>query len=210
MRDKFHFHRREDEWELKSNKGFVQRRWCRREGCGAENRGDRKRKRKKEREKKEPFEHTRKANKLEDKARRVGSSSIWKQCQQWAHLATGQKHTKHSINWWTQLQEKYRNKGSTVEQDINVRLALKIQQPGQEELTFHGAVVCTVTERHRDQDTSSRALWLGLLRETWGKLEAVYLGTWPNSICFGFRQTERQFETEADSFWLQGLTLQWH
>ena len=29
MRDKFHFNLREDGWELKSKKGFLEERWCR-------------------------------------------------------------------------------------------------------------------------------------------------------------------------------------
>lgn len=66
MRDKFHFNLREDKWELKSKKDFVKGRCGRERGYGARNRGDWRREEKKDRKK--PFEHTRKANELEDKA----------------------------------------------------------------------------------------------------------------------------------------------
>lgn len=65
MRDKFHFNPREDGWELKSKKGFLEERWCRGES-DIEHREGMIRKEKKKRQ--EPFQHTRKANELEDKA----------------------------------------------------------------------------------------------------------------------------------------------
>lgn len=132
MRDKFHFNPREDEWELKSKKGFVKRRWWRRERgvdhrkgmIGKEEEDEKKRNRK---GKRSLFNTLGKQMSWKTKHRKVRSCRLRKPCQQWAHLAMEQKHThkKLSVNWWTQSQKKYRNKDFIVDQNINVQAGTK-------------------------------------------------------------------------------------
>lgn len=126
MRDKFHFNLREDGWELKSKKGFLEERWCRGKSDIEHRKGMIRNEEKKKKKRQEPFQHTRKANELEDKAQKSQELLILKRCQQWAHLAMEQKHAhththKLDVNCWTQSQKKYRNTDSIVDQNINVR-----------------------------------------------------------------------------------------
>ena len=90
MRDKFHFNLREDGWELKSKKGFLEKGDAEERAILNTERGWLEMRKKKKRQ--EPFQHTRKANELEDKAQKSQELQILKRCQQWAHLAMEQKH----------------------------------------------------------------------------------------------------------------------
>lgn len=77
MRDKFHFNPRGDGWELKE--GFLGER-----RCGGRSDIEH-RKRMRGREKKGLFQHTRKANELEDKAYKSQELQYPMRCQQGAH-----------------------------------------------------------------------------------------------------------------------------
>lgn len=106
MRDKFHFNPREDGWELKSKTGFLKERWCRGKSSIEHSKGMIG----KEKKRKEPFQHTRKANELEDKAYKSQKLQNPKRCQQWAHLAMEQTRT-HTNS----MQTAEHNRGKIIE-----------------------------------------------------------------------------------------------